>query len=191
MRHAPRSRSWRLHGVAGGCVAVLVLALTGCTGGASATGSGVIGQPPTPGSVTQTVATPPATEPIKVGLDQEATVAGIAVRVTSVRAVDVDSSIPSDLKGPGLVFTIQLRNGSAADYRSDSLQANLVDAAGNAGSLVQGKPTTAFPATVPTGGEASADYAFVIGKEHREPVSLTVSVGAGTSDIIFTGNAPS
>jgi hypothetical protein len=168
-------------------LAVALAGVAGCTGAAQP--SGVLGQPPTPGSITETVpaVTPPA--PKELGLGDEATLDGLKVRVVSVSARDVESTVPTEGKGPALVFALSLRNDTATDYRTAQLEVGLLDSAGGAASRVTGAPAIPFPATVAPGAEATASYVFLIAQDVRKPVTLTVSAGAGSQPAQFRGNA--
>lgn len=169
-------------GLATGLV-VAFAALAGCTGPAGTDGR------PTTGSVTQTVpaVTPPA--PKTVGLSEEGDLGGLRLRVVSVTARDVESTVPTEGKGPALVFVLSLRNVSGTAYRTEQLETTLIDSAGGAASRVTGAPATAFPAELAPGVTATASFVYLVALDKRSPVALTVSAGAGRQPVEFRGNA--
>lgn len=182
-----RGRQFPMHfrSVLAAALVVGLAALAGCTGGPS----GAIGGPPTPGSINETVpgVTPPAAQ--QLGLADEADLAGIRVRIESVTAQDVDSTIPGEGSGPALVFKLRLRNETSGEYRTELLETALTDASGGSTSRITGAPAMPLPGTVAPGAEAEGVFVYLIAPDQRRPVTFSVSVGGGVQAAEFTGDA--
>lgn len=167
--------------------AACLLVLAACTGSPESTG--IIGSPPTPGSIEETVPAVSPGDPLKVGLKDEAVVSGLKIRIESIESKTVKSNLPGENSGPALLVNLTLRNDSGAAYPTDQLEVNLLDSDGNAASRVIDEPAKSFEPSIAAGAEAKATYVFVIPKDQRNPVSLTVSVAAGQQAAVFSGNA--
>lgn len=173
----------------GAAVVGAVVATMGCTATAGPTGTGPIAEPPSPGSVTSTVAVPDVGPPVKVRLKDTADLAGIQVSIDSFESAEVKSQRSGEGSGPALTFIVRVKNATGADYRTEQFQASLIDAKGNAATPITDFPATRLPAVLGPGGEDTAKVVFLLAKNVRQAVSLEVTVAAGVQSATFTGDA--
>lgn len=174
---------------AGAALVGAVVATVGCTGTPTPTGTGPIAEPPSPGSVTSTVAVPEVGPPTKFGLKDTADLAGIQVSIDSFESTEVKSQRPGEGSGPGLSFVVRAKNTTGADYPTEQLQANLIDAKGNAATPITDYPATRLPAVLAPGAEGTAKVVFLVAKNARQAVSIEVTVAAGVQSATFVGDA--
>ena len=173
---------------------------TSATAGRSATGSrtttGTVPPPattpvppPSPGTVTQTVA--PRKEvtkpPVKLGKPSRPT-AGTSVKITSVKAITAKAQLPGEVAGPAVALTVTVKNGGTKPMDLSAVVVTLTDSSGAPGSEMTAKPAKAFSGRLAKGRTATGVYVFTVAKSRRSPVSVLVTLAGETPVLLFKGD---
>lgn len=115
----------------------------------------------------------------------------LVAKVTKVESVAGKATLPGEVAGPAVRFTIRLTNttGSAFDLSNAVVNAASGEDADPAYPLTQpgGKP---FPTSVPAGGTVTGVYVFTIPTDERDRVSVSIDTSTDTPVVAFTGPAP-
>jgi hypothetical protein len=146
---------------------------------------------PTPGGgIDQTVAPQKEVTKKPVKLDKPSdTGEGATVRITSVKAINAKAQLPGEVAGPGVALTVVVKNSSAEPLNIGTVVVSLLDATGAPGNEMSSAPAKPFSGTLASGKTATGVYVFTVGKQRREPISVSVTLTGGAPVLVFKGNA--
>jgi hypothetical protein len=146
---------------------------------------------PTPGGgIDQTVAPQKEVTKKPVKLDKPSdTGEGASVRITSVKAINAKAQLPGEVAGPGVALTVVVKNSSAEPLNIGTVVVSLLDATGAPGNEMSSAPAKPFSGTLASGKTATGVYVFTVGKQRREPISVSVTLTGGAPVLVFKGNA--
>lgn len=144
--------------------------------------------PPTPGSVNETVSSGPEVSKKPVKLDQPSNAgSGVSVRITRVRTVNAKAQLPGEVAGPGVAFSITVRNGSTRAIDVSSVVVTLTDDKGNPGSEMSARPARPLHGRVAPKASATGVYVFTVDRGRRDPLSVNVTLAGATPVLVFKG----
>ncbi|GAB2484547.1 hypothetical protein GCM10027030_18490 [Luteococcus sediminum] len=144
---------------------------------------------PQGGSVHATVKAKPVTSAKGVDLNATSVVSQkVHLRLASVKATQIEATIPGDRSGPGIQFTVEVDNRSASPIDTGAAVVNVYGSDQSPADLNSGAPTKVLPATIPAGGKATGVYSFRIDQAKRNPVLVEVSLAPGHDVAVFRGD---
>ena len=147
-------------------------------------------QAPSKGNIRATVAPASVASAAPVRIGKNSTVSdGVTVTIADVRATTTKATVPGDVAGPGIVFTVTVQNDSQQPVDAADAVVTVTASDNSPAVMSMGEPTRMFDAPVAPGSSASASYAFRVAKDKRNPVTITVSVDPSVKVATFTGNA--
>ena len=119
------------------------------------------------------------------------TTSTVAPRLTaslgSLRTQHVKSKVPGEVSGDAVVFTVTVNNGTAKSVDLSNVVVNVEGADGAPASEVTSSPAKAAPARVAPGKKARGTYAFLVPKNERDPITVSVTLSADTTVALFRG----
>lgn len=140
------------------------------------------------GTVRSTVKAKPVKSAKAVSLNATSVVSHkVHLRLASVKATQIEATIPGDLSGPGVQFTVQVENKSASPIDTSAAVVNVYGSDQSPADLNSGAPTKALPATIPAGSKATGVYSFRIDKAKRNPVMVEISLTPDHEVAVFRG----
>lgn len=145
---------------------------------------------PTPGDISETVPTgqQPTKRPVK--LDETAQTGRVQAELLRIQAITARASLPGEVQGPALAFTVRLENSGRSSVKLDAVVVTLTDSGGNPCTEMTAKPARPFSGVLRPGKSARGVYVFTIAKDRRKPVSLDLSLGGTVPVLSFTGETP-
>jgi len=146
---------------------------------------------PTPGGgIDQTVAPQKEVTKKPVKLDKPSdTGEGATVRITSVKALNAKAQLPGEVAGPAVALTVVVKNSSAEPLNIGTVVVSLLDATGAPGNEMSSAPAKPLTGTLASGKTATGVYVFTVGKQRREPISVSVTLTGGAPVLVFKGDA--
>jgi hypothetical protein len=140
---------------------------------------------PTPGP---TGTAPPTSAPA-VGFSKKVTVApGVVVSVSKIEDVAGKASLPGEVAGPSLRFTVVITNSSSSTISLQNVVVNVYDGADQSPAIELSAPgAKAFPQHVSSGSSGSGVYVYNVPKADRNKVTLTLDYGVNSPTAVFTG----
>lgn len=153
--------------------------------------SGTTGRP-SAGSTASTVPsrTQQTNKPTKQLLDTTSTVAPkLTAELTSLRSARVNSTNPGEVSGNAVIFGLRVVNGTSSSVDLGNVVVTLAGANGNPGTEITTSPAKPLSGTLAAGTSASGTYVFVVAKDQRDPVTVNVTLSAGTAVAVFHGDA--
>lgn len=146
---------------------------------------------PTPGGgIDQTVAPQKEVTKKPVKLDKPSdTGEGATVRITSVKAINAKAQLPGEVAGPAVALTVVVKNSSAEPLNIGTVVVSLLDATGAPGNEMSSAPAKPLTGTLASGKTATGVYVFTVGKQRREPISVSVTLTGGAPVLVFEGDA--
>lgn len=143
---------------------------------------------PSRGTIKQKVSARPVQSVSPVAIDETASLsAGVTVEIDQVRSVTTKATIPGDVAGPAVQFTVHVVNGGDQPLVLDQAVLNVTGAKNTPGVLFQGKPTSPLAGTLAPGAKASGTYAFTLPKAAQQAVRIEVGVSPELPVASFTG----
>lgn len=140
------------------------------------------------GTVRSTVKAKPVKSAKAVSLNATSVVSQkVHLSLTSVKATQIEATIPGDLSGPGVQFTVQVENKSASPIDTSAAVVNVYGSDQSPADLNSGAPTKVLPATIPAGSKATGVYSFRIDKAKRNPVIVEISLTPDHEVAVFRG----
>ncbi|MGY4643589.1 hypothetical protein [Cellulomonas sp. URHB0016] len=127
-----------------------------------------------------------------VALDAPAQAAeGVTVQLGSIEQVTGEATVPGEVGGPSLRFTVAVanRSGAALDLSTAVVNAYAGDDLAPATPLQKpgGQP---FPGQLNVGGSGSGVFVFNVPVEDRGHVRLEVDLAPGLTVVLFDGSVP-
>jgi hypothetical protein len=195
---------------AGLCAAAVAIVLAGCSNDEPESGRSTTSTTPSTDVTTSTAADPsagagtpvgdvgeveptppPAGLAASVALDQRAEFGnGVTARITSIEPIDAQSSLPGEISGPAVQFTIEVTNGTPAEINMDAVTVDLRDAAGLPAYQITTAPAEPFSGSVAPGDSTTGRYVFTLAPENRSNAFLTINYSADTPTVVLTGDLP-
>ncbi len=161
----------------------------------SSTGtSSAAGRTSTPraGSTASTVPsrTQQTNKPTKTLIDAKSTVAPkLTAELTSLRSAQVDSTNPGEVSGNAVILGIRVVNGTGSSVDLGNVVVTIAGANGNPGTEITTDPAKPLSGDLAAGRTATGTYVFVVAKGQRNPVTVNVTLSAGTAVAVFRGDA--
>lgn len=130
--------------------------------------------------------------PVPLDEDTEVEVEpGVKAKVDRLTAVTGEAEGPGEVGGPAVRFRVVLTNDSSAEVPLISTVVNLYSSADKTpANPVSGPGASALPESVAPGGSASGTYVFVLPRDERDRVLITVDYAVDRSVVAFQGRAP-
>ncbi|GIG19671.1 hypothetical protein Cch01nite_03950 [Cellulomonas chitinilytica] len=127
-----------------------------------------------------------------VALDAPAQPAdGVTTQLVSIEPVTGEATLPGEVGGPSLRFTVSVvnRSGPALDLSAAVVNAYTGDALAPATPLLKpgGRP---FPGQVAAGGSVTGVFVFNVPEAERGHVRLEVDLGPDLTVVLFEGSVP-
>lgn len=143
---------------------------------------------PNGGTLRSTVKAKPVKSAKSVSLNATSVVSQkVHLSLASVKATQIEATIPGDLSGPGVQFTVQVENKSASPIDTSAAVVNVYGSDQSPADLNSGAPTKVLPATIPAGSKATGVYSFRIDKAKRNPVMVEISLTPDHEVAVFRG----
>ncbi|WP_417216871.1 DUF4352 domain-containing protein [Arthrobacter sp.] len=114
---------------------------------------------------------------------------GVRVKATAIRSIQVTAQTPGEMAGAALAITLRLKNSSEKPINIDSAVIGLSDAMGNPAQPTTSDPFKPFQGEVAPGATSLGTYVFLIPKQDRNDLVLTVEYLAGQPIADFVGDA--
>lgn len=145
---------------------------------------------PTPGPTVE-VSKPPTDA--EVPLDQAAPpVDGVVVQVVGLTAGTFSGTVPGEPSGDSIIVAVRIANTSDAAVDTSGVGVNLTYGGDDRtpAIAVADKAARVLPASLPAGGEATADFTFVAPLAAEGDIRVTVDLLASLPDVVFVGPRP-
>lgn len=142
----------------------------------------------TPGSIQQTVPAVSLTTNSPVALASPADFGNqVTAKITSVTGINATAHGIGEISGPAAKVSIQFVNGSNSPISLANVVVNLQDAAGVPANPVSDQSAKAFTGTLAAGKSAAGVYVFTLGKNHQNPVTVSLSYTTAAPVVLFAG----
>jgi hypothetical protein len=115
---------------------------------------------------------------------------GVAVRLSSIEAVEAEASLPGEFSGPAVAVTVEVTNGSNDTIDLDHVIVDLATSAGASASPVTDPDREPLSGELAAGGTRTGAYVFTLDAEERTGVTVRVRYSADTPTVLFQGNVP-
>lgn len=145
---------------------------------------------PTPGTTKEVIKAGRRGTVKRAGLRSEVTLPnGVRVKATSIKNIQATAQTPGEMVGAALAITLRLKNSSENPINIDSAVIGLSDATGNPAQPTTSDPFKPFQGEIAPGSTSLGTYVFLIPKQDRKDLVLTVEYLAGQPIADFVGDA--
>jgi hypothetical protein len=115
--------------------------------------------------------------------------AGVAVRITDVKAITAKAQLPGEVAGPAVALTLKVQNDSSGPVDLSSVVVTLLDADQAPGIEMTAKPSDPLSGTLRAGKSTTGVYVFTVDKSRRNPISVNVTLAGAAPVLLFKGDA--
>lgn len=149
--------------------------------------------PEVPVTVVNGVELPEANVAPPVTFEEPAQIAPeFSAAVTEVRAIDGVGQGIGEISGPALAFTVTLTNNTDAPLDTVGVVVNCYDATAAPAIPLLGDPNAKpLPDRIAPGQTATGVYVFLVPKDARDTMTLTVAFNPADPTVVFSGPLPS
>lgn len=115
---------------------------------------------------------------------------GVSAKLTKLESVDGEAVGAGDIAGPAIRVTVELSNGTSADFDTALTVVNAYYGADRTPANALVKPGgRSLSGTIASGASQDAVYIFSIPEDERGDVTITVDYAPGQPAIVFQGDA--
>lgn len=144
---------------------------------------------PGPGDISSTEPAPPEETRKPVPLKSPAVAGQLTARISRVQAIEAEARGPGEISGPAIAVTVSVQNRSARPVDLGATVVTLEDETGAPGGEILGPPARPLAGQLAAGKSIKGIYVFTVGRERREPVIVSVTLGTRLAPLVFRGNA--
>lgn len=159
-----------------------------------------LGEDPEPSDDASAPATDEPTDPAAGGevtdeireFDDTAPVGeGVTVALSDLEAVEGEASMPGEIAGPSLRFTVTFTNDSDEAYSLTGAVTNVYYGTDQIPAIELAEPGgSALPAEVGPGETATGVFIYNVPTDDRDQVRITVDYAAAEPAVVFEGEGP-
>lgn len=127
----------------------------------------------------------------KVGMEDTAALPNkVAIEISEVESIETKATTPGEIAGPAVAMHVSIHNGSANKININSVIVTLKDSKSGLGQPTTSDPYSPFAGDLAAGDSAKAVYVFLVPKDDRQALTLSVEYAAGRAGANFTGDVP-
>lgn len=127
----------------------------------------------------------------KVGLEDTAALPNkVSIEISKVESTETKATTPGEIAGPAVAMHVSIHNGSANKININSVIVTLKDSKSGLGQPTTSDPYRPFAGDLAAGDSAKGVYVFLLPKDDRQALTLSVEYAAGRAGASFTGDVP-
>ncbi|MDJ0312338.1 hypothetical protein [Arthrobacter sp. H35-D1] len=127
----------------------------------------------------------------KVGLEDTAALPNkVSIEILNVESMETKATTPGEIAGPAVAMHVSIHNGSAGVININSVIVTVADSTSALGQPTTSDPYSPFAGDLAAGDSAKGIYVFLLPKDDRKDLTLSVEYEAGRASASFTGDVP-
>lgn len=115
---------------------------------------------------------------------------GVSIRLANIEAVDGEGAGPGETSGPAIRVSVEITNTGSSDLSLAAAIANAFYAGDIPASQLSRPGGVPFPATVAPGATGTGVFVFVVPRDQRADVAITVDLAVRAPIVVFQGPVP-
>jgi hypothetical protein len=115
---------------------------------------------------------------------------GVVVRLSGIRATQVEGRMPGEFSGPGIDVTVEMTNRSDRTIDVGNVTVALIDGGGDLAIPIQDPQRPELRGSLAPGESRTGTYLFYLPPEDRSGATVTISYAAGAPVVQFIGDLP-